>query len=314
MKSRAEPLPCLDELPGEWIAPPHWRAIDFISDLHLSEHTPGTRAALAHYLSHTAADAVFLLGDIFEVWIGDDARHQPDEAALLALLRQASARTPLFFMAGNRDFLLGSAAAKDAGLTRLADPCVLQAFGQRLLLSHGDAWCLEDRDYQAFRAQVRAAPWQQAFLAQPLDERRRIARGLRERSMAQKAGVADRPELWADLDADAVRQALQARSCEWLIHGHTHRPARHALGGGQHRDVLSDWDLDHAPLRADVLRLSEQGLQRLALPETDRFSSTAAKETATAAAPDTPYAPYAPDTRDAPDASGTPSAPQRRPC
>lgn len=305
MKSRAEPLPCLDALPGEWIAPPHWRAIDFISDLHLSEQTPCTRAALAHYLSHTAADAIFLLGDIFEVWIGDDARDQPDEAALLALLRQASTRTPLFFMAGNRDFLFGSAAAQDAGLTRLADPCVLQAFGRRLLLSHGDAWCLEDRDYQAFRAQVRAPAWQQTFLAQPLDERRRIARGLRERSMAQKAGVADRPELWADLDADAVRQALQARSCERLIHGHTHRPARHALGDGRHRDVLSDWDLDHPPLRADILRLSAPGLQRLSLPEADRPPSAMA---------DAAAAPTAlPTAAPAPQAEG-PDTPAGRPC
>lgn len=265
LKSRAEPLPCLDELPGEWIAPPQWRAIDFISDLHLSEQTPGTRAALARYLADTTADAVFLLGDIFEVWIGDDARHQTEEAALLSLLRQASTRRPLFFMAGNRDFLLGEAAAREAGLTRLADPCLLQALGRRLLLSHGDAWCLEDRDYLAFRAQVRSAAWQEAFLTQPLADRRRIAQGLRDRSKAQKAGMADRPELWADLDAGAVCEALRAHACEVLIHGHTHRPGQHRLADGLQREVLTDWDLDHAPVRAGVLRLSAEGLQRLPL-------------------------------------------------
>ncbi|WP_255501161.1 UDP-2,3-diacylglucosamine diphosphatase [Mitsuaria sp. WAJ17] len=265
MKSRADTLPCLDALPGEWIAPPQWRAIDLISDLHLAEDTPDTRAALAHYLSHTSADAIFLLGDIFEVWIGDDARHQPFEAGLLAMFAQAAARTPLFFMAGNRDFLLGAAMARDAGLTRLADPCLLQAFGQRYLLSHGDAWCQEDHDYQAFRAQVRSPAWQQAFLDKPLQERRGIARGLRERSMAQKAGQADHPELWADLDADCVRAALRSQACRTLIHGHTHRPARHALGEGLSREVLSDWDLEASSPRAEVLRLEPAGLRRLPL-------------------------------------------------
>ncbi|HLO94030.1 MAG TPA: UDP-2,3-diacylglucosamine diphosphatase [Burkholderiaceae bacterium] len=265
MKSRADIPPCLDDLPGEWIAPPSWRAIDFISDLHLAENTPRTRAALAHYLSHTPADAVFLLGDIFEVWIGDDARHQPFEAGLLAMFAQAAARRPLFFMAGNRDFLLGATMAGEAGLTRVADPCVLQAFGQRYLLSHGDAWCLEDRDYQAFRTQVRSAAWQRTFLDQPLAQRRDIARGLRARSMAQKAGQAHRPELWADLDADCVRTALRERACTTLIHGHTHRPAHHALGEGLKREVLSDWDLEASPPRGEVLRLSPQGLQRLPL-------------------------------------------------
>lgn len=265
LKSRADSLPCLDALPGEWIAPPSWRAIDLISDLHLAENTPGTRAALAHHLSHTPADAVFLLGDIFEVWIGDDARHQPFEAGLLAMFAQASTRTALFFMAGNRDFLLGAAMAREASLTRLADPCTLQAFGRRHLLSHGDAWCLEDHDYQAFRAQVRSPAWQQAFLDKPLQERRDIARGLRERSMAQKAGQADRPELWADLDAGCVRAALRAHSCDTLIHGHTHRPATYALGEDMSREVLSDWDLEAPTPRAEVLRLDTDGLRRLPL-------------------------------------------------
>lgn len=281
MKSRAEPLPCLDALPGQWIAPPHWRAIDFISDLHLSEHTPHTVAALVQHLSQTSADAVFLLGDIFEVWIGDDARHQPFEAGLLSSMAHASKSKSLFFMAGNRDFLFGEAAARDAGLVRLADPSVLEAFGHRLLLSHGDAWCLEDRDYQAFRRQVRHEAWQEGFLSQTLDARKAIARGLRERSMATKAGMAERPELWADLDANAVRDALRAHRCTVLVHGHTHRPGRHDLGDpmpgaetptdgqtpprGPSREVLSDWDLDQLPARGDVLRLTAQGLQRLPL-------------------------------------------------
>lgn len=266
LKSRADTLPCLDAGPGEWIAPPTWRAIDFISDLHLAENTPATRKALAHYLSHTQADALFLLGDIFEVWIGDDARHQTFESSLIGTFAQAATRLPLFFMAGNRDFLLGDAMARDAGFTRLSDPCVLQAFGQRLLLSHGDAWCLEDHDYQAFRALVRSPAWQQAFLDKPLQERREIARSLRERSMAQKAGQAQRPELWADLDADSVRSALRSQACTTLIHGHTHRPAQHALGAGLSREVLSDWDLDSPAPRSQVLRLGPQGLQRLPLP------------------------------------------------
>jgi len=247
------------------VAPPAWRRIDFLSDLHLSPDTPATLAALAAHLEETSAEAVFLLGDIFEVWVGDDARFEPFEARCVAMLRAASQRRALFFMAGNRDFLLGPAMLADCGMQGLADPTVLSAFGQRWLLSHGDALCLEDKPYQAFRAQVRSAAWQAAFLARPLSERRALARQMREASMKAQH---EKQELWADLDGPACLAWLQAADAVGLIHGHTHRPAVHELGQGLRRHVLSDWDFEagppHGP-RGDLLRLRHAGLRRIAL-------------------------------------------------
>ena len=245
------------------IAPPEWGVIDFLSDLHLAPATPQTLAALEQHLERTSAQAVFLLGDIFEVWIGDDTRFEGFEAECTALLQGASQRRRLFFMAGNRDFLLGEAMAQDAGLQLLPDPVALEAFGQRILLSHGDALCLDDHDYQRFRAQVRGADWQREFLAQPLAQRRAIARQMREASELNKRQQS--PQTWSDLDANACRDWLRQTRCQVLLHGHTHRPAVHDLGDGLWRWVLSDWDLEAELPRADVLRLDAQGLRRIAL-------------------------------------------------
>ena len=212
----------------------------------------------------TNAQAVFLLGDIFEVWIGDDARHQPFEASCIAILREASLRLDLFFMAGNRDFLLGEQMLTDSDVSLLADPTVLIAFGQRYLLSHGDAQCVDDRPYQAFRAQVRSRKWQDEFLAKPLLERRALARQMRDASQAQQAS----PDQAIDLDAATCVRMLQQTGCKTLIHGHTHRPGFHALGeleSGLQRQVLSDWDFDVRPSRGDLLRLTSTGLQRISL-------------------------------------------------
>ncbi len=251
---------------AELNAPAGWRRIDFLSDLHLSapdsQHGPATFEALGRHLEETAAEAVFLLGDIFEVWVGDDARFDPFEAQCVAMLRAASEKRALFFMPGNRDFLVGDAMLADCGMTRLQDPTVLNAFGQRLLLTHGDALCLEDKPYQAFRAQVRSAEWQTALLALPLAERRQIGRQMREASKANQAGQ----ELWADLDIEASRQWLTAAACKTMVHGHTHRPTVHELGDGFRRYVLSDWDFDNAAApRGDLLRLRHAGLRRIDL-------------------------------------------------
>ncbi|WP_231512084.1 UDP-2,3-diacylglucosamine diphosphatase [Paucibacter sp. KBW04] len=254
----------MTELPQfpELLAPAAWRRIDFLSDLHLSPETPATLAALESHLQETAADAVILLGDIFEVWVGDDGRFDGFEAQVLRLLQTASQRLQLFFMAGNRDFLLGAEMLADAGMQGLADPTVLIAFGERWLLSHGDALCLSDQAYQAFRKQVRNPAWQAQFLAQPLDARRSIARQMRDGSKAQQAEVS----AYADLDAAACVAWLRASGCKTLIHGHTHRPAVHELGvPGLRRQVLSDWDLEAARPRADLLRLRQAGLRRIQL-------------------------------------------------
>lgn len=253
----ALPLPAATEL----IAPARWRCIDFISDLHLSVDTPATFDAWEHYLTHTSADAVLMLGDLFEVWVGDDMRHDAFEARCVHAMAAAAQHRTLAFMAGNRDFLVGAELLGAAGVSRLNDPTLLIAFGQRVLLSHGDALCLDDTDYQAFRRMVRSADWQRDFLAQPLAERQRYAREVRRESEARKRAHAS-PQDWADVDDTAAAQCLHAAQATDLVHGHTHRPATHDLGDGLQRHVLSDWELDHPPLRAEVLRLTAQGFTR----------------------------------------------------
>lgn len=248
---------------AEMAAPPGWRRIDILSDLHLQDDTPRTFAAFAAHLLHTPADAVLLLGDIFEAWVGDDACNEPGfEQRAAELLQAAAHRRWIGFMAGNRDFLVGPAFLAATGVHGLADPTAITAFGHRLLFTHGDAWCLADTGYLAFRAQVRHAGWQQAFLARPLAERRAMARGMREASMARATTMA--AETWADVDGAHARSQLTASSARHLVHGHTHRPAVHDLGDGHQRWVLSDWDLDHGAPRAEVLAWTADGLQRQA--------------------------------------------------
>lgn len=242
-------------------APAHWQQVDLLSDLHLGPDTPGTLARLDRHLAETPADAVLLLGDIFEVWVGDDARDEPFEAGVVQRLRQASERLDLFFMHGNRDFLVGAELLSACGMTGLPDPTVLDAFGQRWLLAHGDAQCLDDTAYQAFRQQARSPQWQAEFLAQPLAARQALGRQMREASKAAQAA-----QLMAtDLDTDACRALLRAAGAATMIHGHTHRPGEHDLGDGLRRVVLSDWDGDAVPPRGDVVRLSAAGLRRLPL-------------------------------------------------
>lgn len=254
---------------AELAAPPAWRTVDFISDLHLNADEPATFSAWQHYLEDTPADAVFILGDLFEVWVGDDAvsadlptpAKTSVENRCASVLALAGSRLALFFMHGNRDFLVGQTLMTLCNARLLNDPTVLTFAGQRWLLTHGDALCLDDTDYLQFRQQVRASAWQQAFLARPLAERQAIARDLRRQSDARKRSGVD----YADVDTDAARQWLEAANAHTLIHGHTHRPALHDLGQGCSRVVLSDWDAQADPPRADLLRLTAGGLQRIAL-------------------------------------------------
>ena len=248
---------------AELAACPSWRTVDFISDLHLSAAEPATFSAWQHYLANTPADAVFMLGDVFEVWVGDDAAlEEPSfEARCAEVLRQASQRLALFFMHGNRDFLVGQSFMAQCRAVLLDDPTVLTFAGQRWLLSHGDALCLDDIDYLRFRQRVRGPAWQGDFLARPLAERQAIAGEMRRQSEARKhSGMA-----YADVDSHAARQWLATAESTTLIHGHTHKPAAHDLGAGLSRIVLSDWDASATTPRADVLRLSSSGLQRIAL-------------------------------------------------
>ena len=248
-------------------APAAWRVVDFISDLHLSAALPRTQAALARHLAETPADAVFILGDLFEVWVGDDARALPAERQLVDLLADGAARRHLAFMVGNRDFLAGSAWIDACGMTALADPTVLAAFGQRVLLTHGDALCLADTAYQRYRAQVRSAAFQAMALALPLTERRRRAAQMRHASEQRQASGALVDEA-VDVDVAAASAWMDEAGAAVMVHGHTHRPASEAFAGGRTRHVLSDWDCDvsaPAQARAQVLRLSRDGFERLAV-------------------------------------------------
>jgi UDP-2,3-diacylglucosamine hydrolase len=250
---------------AELQAPPTWRTVDFISDLHLQAEEPATFDAWRAFMARTPADAIFILGDLFEVWVGDDVALEPGFAADCAAVLQAAAkRAPVFFMHGNRDFLVGDGFLRSCGVTLLRDPTVFGFIGRRWVLTHGDALCLADTDYMRFREQVRAPGWQRDFLAKPLAQRVAIGRDMRAQSEARKragAGVA-----YADLDPDATRSWLDAADAQGLIHGHTHLPADHALEGGRSRIVLSDWDAGARPARQEVLRLARAGTQRLAFP------------------------------------------------
>ena len=244
-------------------ADPAWRCIDLLSDVHLQADRPRTFEAWRKHLLGTAADAVLMLGDLFEVWVGDDARHAGFEADCAAVLRQASQHRVLAFMPGNRDFLVGAQLLQEAGVQCLADPTVLQAWGQCWLLSHGDALCLADTAYQAFRQQVRSSAWQQRFLQQPLVARQFQARQMRDASAAHQA--AQPPGQFFDVDDTAAAIALQQAGAAVLIHGHTHRPDSHALAGGRSREVLGDWEFDALPQRAACRRLDATGLHALDL-------------------------------------------------
>lgn len=261
----ADPLATVPRF-EELTAPSHWRTVEFISDLHLQAAEPATVAAWQHYLAATQADALFILGDLFEVWVGDDALLEPGsfEAQACAPLRATAQRMPVFFMHGNRDFLAGNAFLQHCGIAALHDPTVLAFAGQRHVLTHGDLLCLDDVDYQRFRVLARSSAWQQQFLSLPLAARRAQARGIRQESEARKQSGAP----YADVDHPAAIAWLQAAGAQTVIHGHTHRPAEHALAPGLQRVVLSDWDAAALPPRLETLRLSAAGLERVPLAPT----------------------------------------------
>ncbi len=243
---------------GTLQAPDHWQAVDLISDLHLQASEPATFEAWRAHMRHTRADAVLLLGDVFEVWVGDDAVAQdPFLQACAEVLRQASAQRFVGFMPGNRDFLVGNAFLQSCGVQALSDPAVLVWGQQRTVLSHGDALCLGDEAYQRFRAVARTPAWQAEFLAKPLHERLAMAQAMRAQSEAHNQSM----QSFADADVAMTIEWLQAANSLHLVHGHTHRPADHAVPGlpGATRQVLSDWHITTTQRRTQVLRLDANG-------------------------------------------------------
>ena len=215
----------------------------FISDLHLDEARPQITDLFLHFLARPArgAEALYILGDLFESWVGDD-----DDAALPARVAQAlralrDSGVPIHFMHGNRDFLLGADYAARAGLTLLPDPTVIALDGEPTLLMHGDTLCTDDIAYQKFRNMVRDPGWQQQFLSRSLGERRAFAAQARGESRKQTAMKA--AEIM-DVNQAAVESAVRAHGVQRLIHGHTHRPATHHFeldGRVTERIVLGDW-------------------------------------------------------------------------
>jgi UDP-2,3-diacylglucosamine hydrolase len=253
-------------------APAAWRSVDFISDLHLQESEPTNFLAWRRYMQSTPAQAVFILGDLFEVWVGDDgvpphtqsntvARHEdlPFEERCRRVLHQCAKEKALYFICGNRDFLVGEAFLKTCGMQALPDPTVLTFGKVQYLLSHGDALCLADTEYQAFRSQVRSSAWQTDFLARPLAQRLQLARSMRAQSEARKRQGGP----WVDLDPAETERWMQASGAQHMVHGHTHEGVDHPFANAQSnqanqstRHVLCDWHADASPPRAQVLRIT----------------------------------------------------------
>jgi len=215
----------------------------FISDLHLQGARPDITERFFRFLETEAAEAeaLYILGDLFEAWIGDDDPDEHSREVQAAMRRLTDAGVAGYFMHGNRDFLIGDAFAERTGFTLLDDPVVHEFHGTPVLLSHGDAYCTDDVDYQAFRRQSRDPAWQQQVLAMPVEQRRALAGKVRAES---QAAMVDKAEDIMDVNAEAVAAALREAGVTTLVHGHTHRPAIHDLdldGTPATRIVLGDW-------------------------------------------------------------------------
>lgn len=217
----------------------------FISDLHLCASRPEITSSFIDFLQVTAAnaEALFILGDLFEYWAGDDdmedVHHQ---AVITAFKKLAESGVKIYFMHGNRDFLIGADFCQVANVTLLQDPTLIDLYGRKTLLTHGDTLCTDDSDYQAFRRHVRQSKWQSEFLSQPLRDRKTQIEAIRMRSEQEKSG---KSKEIMDVNSEAVETMLAEYDYpELMIHGHTHRPYRHELEINKHkvtRWVLGDW-------------------------------------------------------------------------
>ena len=214
----------------------------FISDLHLDPSRPAiVRAFLSFLEQASSADALYILGDFFEVWIGDDDDCEFNRSIIDALKQFTDTGTPCYIMHGNRDFLMGEQFCRDTGCKLLDDPIVIDLYGKQVLLMHGDSLCTLDEKYMEFRREVRDKAWQDDFLGKPLQERRDITNELRNRSKNQ---TKDKQEDILDVTPEEVVTAMDDAMVDLMIHGHTHRPMIHELStaqGDSKRIVLGDW-------------------------------------------------------------------------
>lgn len=237
----------------------------FVSDIHLHESLPATTQAFLDFLAGPArkAQRLYLLGDLFEAWAGDDDIETPYHRRIVDALRTVSdAGVALYWMAGNRDFLVGKRFAQAVGATLLNDPHSVSLAGSKLVLVHGDAQCTDDIDYMAFRAKARQVDWQRNFLAMPLAQRKSVIESMRDKSRtAQRSKTYD----IMDVNADAIARLFEKSKASVMVHGHTHRPARHEheVSGKQRlRYVLPDWNCDAQPSRGGWLALDTDGTIR----------------------------------------------------
>lgn len=235
----------------------------FISDLHLHGQRPDITTQFFRFLDTEAkeAEALYILGDLFEAWIGDDDPDPHYDSIRKAMRSLTDAGVPAYFMRGNRDFLVGERFGRDTGFTILEDPEIRDFYGTRVLLTHGDAYCTDDTEYQAFRQQVRNPAWQEQFLSMPIEERLEMAGRARAES---QSSTAQKAEDIMDVNPGAVELAMREADVDHLLHGHTHRPAVHEFildDEPVKRIVLGDWYE-----QGSVLRWDEEGFELSTLP------------------------------------------------
>ncbi len=219
----------------------------FISDLHLTEKRPDITRALLSFIqrecinSDTPTSALYILGDFFEAWIGDDCSSALIQEVKTHLKTITDADIDLYIMHGNRDFLIGQSFCEDIGAQLINDGTIIHLNEKPIVLMHGDTLCTQDTQYLAFREVVRNPAWQEDFLSKPVSERLEIAQALRQKS---QESAAVKSEYIMDVDQQEVSKTLKTKHCDTLIHGHTHRPATHTLTDpeGAYRYVLGDWD------------------------------------------------------------------------
>lgn len=226
----------------------------FISDLHLCDQRPAITALFLDFLAREAraADALYILGDLFEYWLGDEAASQPAHRPIMDGLRAASLHVPIRVMHGNRDFLMGAGFERASGCRLIPDPTRIGLYGTPALLMHGDALCTADAEHMAFRAMVRDEKWQREFLTKPVAEREEIAR--QYRAYSKMATSKKSPEIM-DVTPEAVEAVMRQHHVLHLIHGHTHRPREHSLildGKAAKRVVLGDWYEQGSVLRVSA--------------------------------------------------------------
>lgn len=237
----------------------------FIADLHLQANRPALTDAFLKYLDTRAqdADTLYILGDLFEHWVGDDGMGPFEQQIADALRHYAGQQREIYFMHGNRDFLVGETFARKAHLTLLNDPTVVMLGDERVLLMHGDSMCTQDQAYMQFRAQVRSPAWQQQVLAMPLEQRLALAAQLRVQS--GEANSTKSADIMDVVDEDVVAQ-MDAANTLTLIQGHTHRPNEHRVALGENRIgrrlVLGDWREDERAMWEAVYANGELTLQR----------------------------------------------------